>query len=274
MGLLLQLQQRIPDRWFLRRLLPSAIFVAAAIVAGTAGQSHWNDFGPARARLAGWLGGSTASASATAIVYLLLAAAAAFAVPVAAVGVGTLAAGAWPWWLAPLGDRIRDSRAARWSSHDNLEKAAVAALRDGHRWRAARLKARMTVSTPSEPETPTWTGDRLSAAAGEVRGCLDIDVRSAWPELLLRLPDNARTALADARDGYDAACEAIVWSLAYLILGLWWWPAAVAGLVIVLTSWQWLRNAAETLARTAEAAARVAANSPKSAPQRGSRGDT
>ena len=31
------------------------------------------------------------------------------------------------------------------------------------------------------------------------------------------------------RDGYDAACEALAWSLAYLILGLWRWPAAIAG---------------------------------------------
>ena len=54
------------------RLLPSAIFVTAAIVAATLGQSHWDNLGFARARLAGYLGGTTASTSATAILYLLL----------------------------------------------------------------------------------------------------------------------------------------------------------------------------------------------------------
>lgn len=266
MGLLLQMQQRIPNQWFLRRLLPSAIFVTAAIVAATLGQSHWDNLGFARARLAGYLGGTTASTSATAILYLLTAAAAAFTIPVVAAGVGALAAGAWPWWLAPLGDRIRDARAARWSSPADLTAQAISAIRDRQLWRAARLKARAATATPSKAETPTWIGDRLNAAAGEVHRCLDIDVRSAWAELQLRLPDNARTALTDTRDGYDAACEALAWSLAYLILGLWWWPAAIAGLVLALTSWRWLRNAADALARTAEASARVAANSPSPAP--------
>ena len=47
-----------------------------------------------------------------------------------AAGVGALAAGAWPWWLAPLGDRIPDARAARWSSPADLTAQAISAIRD------------------------------------------------------------------------------------------------------------------------------------------------
>jgi hypothetical protein len=259
-GLLLELQHRIPDRWFLRRLLPAAIFVAAAFVAAVAGQSRWSDFGLARARLSGYLGHTTSSATATVLIYLLLIAAAAFTVPVIGAGIGTAAAGGWPWWLAPLGDRIRAARAGRWASRDTLTRKAVLALADGRRWRAARLKARAASATTSEPATATWIGDRLAGAADEIRECLGVDVYSSWAELLLRLPEEARTALTDARDGYDAACDASGWSLAYLILGVWWWPAAVVGLVLALISWRWLRNGARVLASTAVAAARVAAD--------------
>jgi hypothetical protein len=261
-GLLLELQQRIPDRWFLRRLLPAAVFVAAVITGATLGQSRWDDIGLARLRLTDYLGGTSASLTAAALVYLLPVAAGAFIVPVAATVVGTLAAGAWPWWLAPLGDRLRAARAVRWSPATELEREAVAALRDKRPWRAARLKARAAAAQPAEPRTATWIGDRLDLAAARVERTLGLDVHSAWAELLLRLPENAGTALNDARDGYDAAAEAFAWSVAYLVLGIWWWPAAVAGLAAGLSSWRWLRHAADALAGTAEAVARVTASQP------------
>jgi hypothetical protein len=261
-GLLLELQQRIPDRWFLRRLLPAAVFVAAVIAGVTLGQSRWADAGLARQRLTDYLGGTSASLTAAALVYLLPVAAGAFIVPVAATAVAALAGGAWPWWLAPLGDRIRDARAARWSPARELDLKAVAALRDKRPWRAARLKARAAAAQPARPSTATWIGDRLELAAARVQQSLGLDVHSAWAELLLRLPENAGTALNDARDGYDAAAEAFAWSVAYLVLGIWWWPAAVAGLVGALTSWRWLRRAADALASTAEAVARVTTSAP------------
>jgi hypothetical protein len=263
-GLLLQLQNRIPDRWLLRRLLPSALFVMVAFIGAALGQSRWNDTTLAKQRLAAELtkaGGSvSAYTSATVIIYVLIVVAGAFTVPVLAEGVGALAAGAWPWWLALLADRLRDVRAGRWQSADDLTRAALLAVDAKHPLRASRLKARAAVAQPSAPRTPTWIGDRLEAAATEATRCLGLDPRTSWLEVLLTLPDNARTALTNARDGYDVACEALVWSFAYLILGIWWWPAAVVGLILGLTSWRWLRYAANALASTAEAAAHITKN--------------
>lgn len=53
---------------------------------------------------------------------------------------------------------------------------------------------------------------------------------------------------------YDAACEAIVWSLAVTVLGAWWWLGLPIGLAIWLAAWRWLRRAASALSETAEAA--------------------
>ncbi|HEV2347134.1 MAG TPA: hypothetical protein VGS97_23750 [Actinocrinis sp.] len=263
MGLLLQLQNRIPDRWFLRRLLPSALFVAVAFIGMALGQSHWNDTALAKQRLTADLakasGSLSAYTSATVIIYVLIVAAGAFAVPIAAEAVGALAAGAWPWWLTRLGDRRRAARVKRWQSANDLKRKAVRALDAKQPLRAARLKARAAAAQPSAPQTPTWIGDRLEAAAAEAARRLGVDVRTSWLELLLTLPDNARTVLTNARDDYDVACEALVWSCAYLVLGFWWWPAAVVAIILGLTSWHWLRRAAETLASTAEAVSRVAA---------------
>jgi len=260
-GLLSLLQNRIPDRWFLRRLLPSALFIASAFIGASLGQSRWSDTALAKQRLAAELakaGGSlSAYTSATVILYALMAAAGAFAVPVVAETVGRLAAGAWPWWLTPIDDRLRTVRASRWRSEDDLKRDAVRARAAKHSLRAARLEARAAAAQPSEPRTPTWIGDRLATAATEVASCLGLDVRTSWLELLLSLPESARTALTSARDGYDVACESLVWSCAYLILGIWWWPAALVGLVLGLTSWRWLRYAANALASTAEAAAHI-----------------
>ena len=258
MGLLLELESRIPDRWFLRRLLPSAVFVAVAFVGGRLGQSRWNAAGLAKQQVARYLGASAgASYTAAAVVlYAVAVAAGAFAVPVAARAVSTLAAGAWPWWLTPVGDRVLRLRAERWRTPEKIRESALLARAGGHTMRAARLDARAATAEPDRPQTPTWSGDRLRRAADEVRERRQLDVRTGWVDLLLDLPEASRTALVDARDGYDGACETLAWSIAYVVLGIWWWPAALVGVVLGLTSWRWLRHAVDLLAATAEAVSR------------------
>ena len=66
------------------------------------------------------------------------------------------------------------------------------------------------------------------------------DLSAQWPRLRLLVPDNVRAAMGSARDTYEAACEAIVWSVAVTVLGAWWWPAILAGVVMWLASWRWL----------------------------------
>ncbi|MFD7861907.1 hypothetical protein [Streptomyces sp. NPDC057682] len=257
MGLLLALQSRLPDRWFLRRLLPSALFVAVAFLAGGPGHSHWYDAGRAARRLERQLGtaggGTPHTTTTTLLLYALAVVCGAFVVPVAARAVSLLAAGAWPWWLAPVGERMRASRVRRWRAPDALRDDALRSRGRGEVLRAARLEARAAAAPRSAPRTPTWTGDRLRAAADRVRAARGLTVEASWVALLLELPDGDRAAVAEAREGYDEACEATVWSIACLALGVCWWPAALVGAVAWLGAWRWLRRAADLFASTAEA---------------------
>lgn len=257
MGAVLELQKRVPERWILRRLLPSAVFVGIAYVGTALGYAHWNGIALAKQQLTFYLeaaSGSSAYAASLAI-FALLASAGAFAAPLVAQFIGSLAAGAWPWWLAPLSDRVSSARKKHWRSPEELRKDALDAGSRGKQLRAARLKALAAATRRSAPTTPTWIGDRLEIAATHIEAVAGVDVRTSFIALLLRLPDNARTALADAREGYDAACEGLAWSLAYAVLGLWWWPAFFLSATLGTTSWRWLRRAAEALAATAEAVA-------------------
>ncbi|MFF2348512.1 hypothetical protein ACFVVL_01905 [Kitasatospora sp. NPDC058115] len=259
MGLLLELQKRLPDGWFLRRLLPAALFVVVAVVGGgQLGRAHWSDLGRARAGIAGALRPGEGPGSNGAAVLVLLAAAAvaaALAVPFAAGVIGALASGAWPWWLSPLGRRLTAWRRRRWSPSDEIAREAVRARAAGRETRAARLDALRARSAPAEPAGPTWCGDRLRATERRVLETTGTDVAEAWTGLFLGAPDPAREALGAARDAYDAACEALVWAVAFTVLGAWWWPSAPAGVLLGLAAWRALRGAVEALCRTTEAVA-------------------
>jgi hypothetical protein len=258
-GLLAELQKRIPDGWFLRRLLPAALFVVVALVGGGAlGHSRWNDVPLARARIADALrtsGGLTADGIASLVLFAVPVVAAAFAVPYAAAAIGALASGAWPWWLMPVGRRVTAWRAARWMPPDVLARQSVRARADGHALRADRLDARAARARSADrPGSPTWCGDRFRRTEGQVARDTGGDVTSGWTALLLGAEEAPRAALAETRDSYDAACEALAWSAAFTVLGAWWWPAAVAGVLLGLASWRSLRTAVEALCRTTEAA--------------------
>ncbi|MFE6336144.1 hypothetical protein ACFVOK_23505 [Streptomyces sp. NPDC057798] len=259
LGLLAELQKRIPDGWFLRRLLPAALFVMVALVGGGAlGHSRWNDVPLARARIADALrtsGGLSADGFASLVLFAVPVVAAAFAVPYAAAAIGALASGAWPWWLMPVGRRVTAWRVGRWAAPDLLARQAVRARADGHALRADRLNARAArARSAGRPDSPTWCGDRFRRTEAQVARDTGGDVVSGWTALLLGAEEAPRAALAQTRDSYDAACEALAWSAAFAVLGAWWWPAAVAGVLLGLASWRSLRTAAEALCRTTEAA--------------------
>ena len=256
MGLLTEVQKRIPDRWFFRRLLPATVFVMIAVICcGRLGQSHWADLNLARNSLSSALRFSGPAASDTIASLVLLAVAVAvlaFTVPLVAGAISTLASGAWPWWLVPLGDRLRAARQRRWKEPARIGEAAVAARDKGHKFLAARLDARRATMPATKPEQFTWCGDRFAATRRRVREQAGLEITTAWTTLLLVLPDAPRATLTDTRDSYDAACEAIVWSIAVALLGAWWWPALPVGLVLATVAWRWLRHAVTTFCATVE----------------------
>ncbi|WP_327722045.1 hypothetical protein OG381_46625 [Streptomyces sp. NBC_00490] len=258
MGLLIELQKRIPDGWFLRRLLPAVLFFVVAVVGGgELGHAHWNDVPLAREEIADALrtgGGLTADTVASFVLFAVPVVAAAFAVPYLASGIGALAAGAWPWWLMPVGDLLTRWRRHRWVEPDELARRSLRASADGNTLRAARLDVRGARARENgEPGSPTWSGDRFHRTEESIRQ-QGGDLVTGWTTLVLGAQDPPRAALAGARDAYDAACEALVWSAAFTLVGAWWWPAAPVGVLLGLASWRTLRHAVEALCRTTEAA--------------------
>jgi hypothetical protein len=260
-GLLAELQRRIPDRWFFRRLLPATIYILAAVICGgQLGQAHATDLGLARQRIATALKISQSAAPGAAASVVLLAvavAACSFAVPAAAAGVDILASGAWPWWLVPLGDRLLAARRGRWPDPKELGIEAVRSGDQGHALRKARLDARRAVTPPEPPVCCTWSADRLAATRQRVRERTSLDITAGWAALLLVIPDSARASLTGARGSYDAACETVVWAVAIVVLGAWWWPAIPLGLATALVGWRLLRQSVAALCEAAEAAATV-----------------
>jgi hypothetical protein len=256
-GVLLELQKRIPDGWLLRRLLPAALFVVVAVVAcGGLGQRRWDDVGLARERIAAALrfgDGLSGGGVASLVLVAVAAVAAALAVPIAADGLGALVSGAWPWWLMPLSRRLTRWRRSRWAPPEEIGRRAVRARGEGRHLRADRLDARRARTAQVRPDAPTWSGDRFRAAERRVRERTGADIASGWTALLLTAPDPARRALGEAREAYGGAVEALVWSVACTALGAWWWPAAPVGAVLWLASWRSLRRTVDVLCRTAEA---------------------
>ncbi|WP_328868751.1 hypothetical protein OHT76_00820 [Streptomyces sp. NBC_00287] len=254
MGLLVELQRRIPDRWFLRRLLPAALFVVVTVVGGgQLGHAHWNDVALARERIADALrmdGGLSANAVASLVLFAVPVVGAAFAVPYAAAAIEALASGSWPWWLMPVSRRVTAWRMGHWVEPDELARQSVRALAAGRALRADRLSARAArARAVGRPASPTWSGDRFRLTEAYVSRETGADV--SW--LLLDAQGPPSSALNDARDAYAAACEALAWSIACTLLGAWWWPAAPVGILLLLASWQLLRRAVQALCRTTEA---------------------
>jgi hypothetical protein len=67
----------------------------------------------------------------------------------------------------------------------------------------------------------------------------------------------ARASLTGARDSYDAACETVAWAVAVVVLGAWWWPAVLLGLLTGFAGWRLLRQSVTGLCELAEAAVAV-----------------
>ncbi|MFI2651949.1 hypothetical protein [Micromonospora fulviviridis] len=259
-ALLAELGKQLVTRWTAALLLPGALFAAAVVLAQVLGQRHAVD---QRALAAWWdglatgpAGGSGAGLLIGAVAFLLGAAAAGLV----AQSVGVLVS--WTWsrtGSGPLLGRLAARRRRRWERADAAALAAERALLADPGDAALRDRARRAIASRSavclvEPARPTWIGDRLHATDVRVHRGYGIDLASGWPRLWLLLPDEARGELAAAQDRCGAAARLVGWGLLYAVLGVFWWPALVIGLVVLPTARYRARLAVATYAELAEAA--------------------
>ncbi|SEN20636.1 hypothetical protein SAMN05216267_1002279 [Actinacidiphila rubida] len=255
---------RLADRWVNAVLLPGLLWLAVLVAGLHLGQAHAFAVG----RLGGWLDRLAARPAAHAPGTVALAAC---AIALAAAGVG-LAAGACGGlverlWALP-GDRrpaawLLAWRRRRWDLAERQLKAAILAAARGAGGRDdavldARVRAcrrRRARLGPARPERPLRTGDRFARTTvriARVNGLNDLAL--AWPRLWTVLRDQLRTDVSTARDTYAATARLAGWGLLHLALAAVWWPAALVGATVLVTSALRAQAAADVLADLIETA--------------------
>ncbi|MCX2185752.1 hypothetical protein KV205_35405 [Streptomyces sp. SKN60] len=257
---------RIAERWLTLLALPGLLFVAAVTTATVLGHEHWADVGKLRT----WLDTLAASPASRSIGTVVLVALGVLLVA-AAIGAAAqaLGAGVELLWCAeprgPLLRRLADRRLRRWRAADAAFRAAlvtagrarVAGADDADRLAglAERRFAERDRIAAAPPRHPFGMGDRLAAPGQRLWRAYRLDLAAAWPRLWLVAADGTRAELHAARLRFGAAARLCAWGGGYLVLGVWWWPAALIGIVSVAAGLHRGRAAADAFAELTEALA-------------------
>jgi hypothetical protein len=271
---LAELGTKLADRWLQALLLPGLLWAAVLAAALDLGQGHPFDL----ERLSTGLDQLAARPAVHAPGTVVLAAA---GILLASAGVG-LAAGAFGTLIQYLWALPGDLPPASWllsrRRHlwDTAAEALKAAIRDAVQLSTGPtshgpgtestevLRARDLVRSrqrrldrlgPARPVRPTRIGDRFArtgARIATVNGLTDLG--TAWPRLWSVLPETLRTDITAARTAYAASARLTAWGLLYLVLAALWWPAALIGIIILITSVLQARATASVLAGLIETA--------------------
>ncbi|WP_431995946.1 hypothetical protein [Streptomyces griseoflavus] len=260
------LSGRIAERWLALLALPGLLFLAALTTATLLGHEHWSDMERLRDRLDA-LAASPASGSAGTVV--LAAAGVLAGAAVIGAAAQSLGAGVELLWCAePSGPLLRyltDRRARRWHAADEAFRTALVAAgrariegaADADRLigLAERRHADRARMGPAPPRHPFAMGDRLAAPGQRLWRAHGLDLAAAWPHLWLLAADGTRAELQAARFRLTSAARLCAWGVGYLVLALWWWPAALAGAVALTSGVRRGRAAADAFAELTEALA-------------------
>ncbi|MET7290572.1 hypothetical protein ABZS79_00160 [Streptomyces griseoloalbus] len=257
---------RIAERWLAALALPGLLFLAALTTAMVLGHEHWSDL----ERLRAWLDTLAASpASHSTGTVALVAAGVLAGAAVTGAAAQSLGAGVELLWCAePHGPVLRylaDRRSRRWRAADAVFRTAlVAAGRariegadDADRLAdiAEQRYAERDRIASAPPRHPFAMGDRLAAPGQRLWRARRLELAAAWPHLWLLAADGTRAELQAARRELTAAARLCAWGVGYLVLALWWWPAALVGGVAVASGVRRGRAAAEAFAELTEALA-------------------
>ncbi|MEO3749416.1 hypothetical protein [Streptomyces sp. B6B3] len=272
-GFLTALGQKLAERWLSLLVLPGALYIAVATTSHALGHTHPFDLARLTDQITTWAEHHPATDTAGGQVLLLAAVlAGAAAAGLAAQAIGSLVerlwlAADWPTWPPPFRQlaawrTIRRRR--RWTSaadawHQHRDDAAE--IRTRRQWadptaRHAAERA-MTRIAYEKPARPTWSGDRLNAAAVRLDRDHGLDLVIVWPPLWLTLPEETRTEITAARQALTRATTVAAWALLYLPLTAWWWPAALITTALTLTARVRTRAASHTYALLLEATTRL-----------------
>lgn len=234
-GLLTEAGKRISTRWFRSVLLPGLLLVGLAGCAVVLGHRHALDI-DALAAAAERATTSGRRRPVRLVVQVILALGAAGLLGVAARGLGRLVQRFW------LRERrfLPAAARSRWSRQS---RELAAARRRG----IDPVRAYLT-------QRPTWMGDRVRLIEARVRAQYRFGATLVWPRIWLLLPDHVQAPIGNARTRFDDAAVLLGWAVLYVLLGVCWWPAALAGLVAALTAVRRARVALDEFGTLVESA--------------------
>jgi hypothetical protein len=248
-GFLTEIGQKLADRWAALLVVPGLLYLAAVTAAAELGQGQAVSYPVLDQKITDWADGPVLrSAGGTVLIVAAILAGATVAGLAAAAG-GRFMESLWTLpgrhapasWLA----RWRRARSRRYKSvADNSADAAE----------VRRAMARADRICLIEADRPTWIGDRLRACQVRIERAYGLDLDAAWPRLWLIVPDIVRTELAASRDAFSAAARLTAWAIFYLILAIWWWPAALIALIAGIAAISKARLATSNLADLIESA--------------------
>ncbi|MEU9573187.1 hypothetical protein AB0D62_25620 [Streptomyces massasporeus] len=101
---------------------------------------------------------------------------------------------------------------------------------------------------------PGSLGRRMRDVEQRVSGYYQVDLQMLWPRLWLVLAPHVRKELRVVITAVESATVWGAWGLGYLVLGCWWWPAAVIGGVVLCAGWVLARQRTLELAALVESA--------------------
>lgn len=271
-----ELGKQLADRWFALLVLPGAAFLAVVATAHILGQPHALDVARLVHQISSDARNPAVKSAAGQIILLLVLLVGAAGTGLLAQALGslierlTLAAG-WRGWPQPLrsvaGWWMRDIRRRRWDKAHAVyfaeyqkELLPDPALRPDPavRRRAARRRDRVAVE---RPERPTWSGDRIQAAAIRLDRDFYLDLLTVWPYIWLTCPDEVRSEISKIRTALSGAATLAGWAVIYLAVIWWWWPAAAIAVGLAVAARNRFRAAADTYAKLLESSVRLYAAS-------------
>lgn len=208
-GILSDLGKRIADRWFAFLILPGVPFAAAVIVAwamAPSGPAHALDLDVLVRRL------DTLAATARTTKGIVIGCLLVAAVTVVAVLVRELSLVVNRLWLGRSAALCRLMRAG---IRRRRRLALDTARRGGY-----------AVPERYLPHRATWIGDRFALVDERVAAQYGVSLARVWPRLWQLRDDRTPKVVSAAWDDYAAATVRVAWAVPYLLVSLFWWPAA------------------------------------------------
>ncbi|WP_406503029.1 hypothetical protein [Streptomyces sp. NBC_01602] len=236
-GILSDLGKRIADRWFTFLILPGVPFAATVIVAWAmtpSGAAHALDLDILVRRL------DTLGATAQTIKGIVSGCLLVAGVAVVAVLVRELSLIVNRLWL---GRAAILCRLMRPGIRRRRRLALDTARRGGYALPERYL-----------PHRATWIGDRFALVDERVAAQYGVSLARVWPRLWQLRDDRTPKVVSAAWDDYAAATVRVAWALPYLVISLFWWPAAPLGLALMLLGWSQGRRGADDFCVSCEAA--------------------